>query len=84
MIKLGDEVRDTVTGLTGIAVARHQYLQGCDRITIQPPLDNDGKIQDSYTFDEPQCEVVFPAKVTRKAADKDPGGPEKYSDVRRF
>lgn len=37
MINLGDEVQDTVTGFQGIAVSRHVYLQGCDRITIQPP-----------------------------------------------
>ena len=37
-IKLGQEVRDRVTGFKGIATARTTYLQGCDRISVQPQI----------------------------------------------
>ena len=84
MINLGDEVKDTITGYRGIAIARHTYLQGCDRISIQPPIDKEGKMPESLTFDEPQLEVVKAAKIKRTAPKKDPGGPEKYTDQGRL
>lgn len=62
MIILGSKVRDTVSGITGIAVARTQWLHSCERITIQPPVDKDGKLMDAYTVDEPQIEVLIAAK----------------------
>jgi len=58
MIKLGDKVKDSVSGFEGIAVSRHSYLQGCDRISIQPPIDKDGKLPDSATFDEGQVAII--------------------------
>ena len=73
MIKLGDKVKDTVTGLTGIAVARTEWINGCARITIQPPIKKDGTPPDNYTVDEPQVAVVTKKKVKR--GPKDTGGP---------
>ena len=84
MINLGDEVKDKVSGFKGIATARHSYLDGCDRITIQPPIDKEKKHQDCHTFDEPQLTVVKKAKVKRQATLSNPGGPEKFSDVREY
>ena len=63
MVELGDEVKDTVTGFIGIVVARHQYLYGCTRISVQPPVDKDGKVPDSHGFDEPQLEILKPKKT---------------------
>jgi hypothetical protein len=83
-INLGDEVEDTVSGFKGIAISRHIYLQGCDRIGIQPPMKKDGTLPDAISFDEPQLKVTKPKKVERKAAQKNPGGPEKYKDHGRF
>ncbi len=57
-IKLGQKVRDTLTGLEGTAVGRSEYLYGCVRIAIQPEGVKDGKIADWVTVDEPQLEVV--------------------------
>lgn len=82
MVNLGDEVKDTVSGFRGIAVASHDYLQGCTRICIQPKVGKDGKLPDIRTFDEPALEVIKAKKVIRKAQKKDPGGPEKYTDSR--
>ena len=62
MVILGSKVRDVVSGVTGIAVARTHWLHSCERITIQPPMDKDGKPMDSYTVDEPQIEVIEAAK----------------------
>lgn len=59
-IALGSEVRDTITGFTGIVTARTSYITGCDRYSVQPPLDKDGKYRESYAFDEPLLEVLKP------------------------
>jgi len=57
-VELGMKVRDSITGYTGIAVARTQWLHGCVRITIQGDALKDGAPLDPYTVDEPQVEVV--------------------------
>lgn len=57
-IELGDSVRDTVSGLIGVAVCETTWLHGCTRITIQPPLDKDGKVPGNYTVDKPQAVLV--------------------------
>ena len=83
MVNLGDEVKDTVSGFTGIAIAKHSYLEGCDRISIQPVIDKDGKLPDSVTFDEPSLKCIKSQKVKRSATRSNPGGPEKYADTGR-
>ncbi len=79
-ITLGDEVIDQVSGFTGIAVARHSFLYGCDRISVQPEKDKDGKLPDQCTFDEPALKVKKKTVVKPKKEQikKNPGGPEKY------
>lgn len=76
MIKLGDKVKDNVSGFQGIAIGRTKWLHGCDRITIQPPVDKDGKHQDAAAFDEQQVELVKaqPVKISEHAGAR-PGGP---------
>ena len=79
-IKLGDKVRDIVSGLEGVAIARHTYLQGCDRISIQPRADvKAGTVPKSHSFDEPELEVIKPEKVKKKKGTAK-GGPAKFED----
>ena len=74
-IKLGDEVKDKITGFKGIAIARSIWLTGCDRITIQPKgLDKDGKIFEQATFDGGMIEVIGKKKHERK--NNRTGGPK--------
>ena len=57
-IKLGQKVRDRITGIEGIAIGRTEWLYGCNRIVIQPKgTGSDGKPIESVVVDEPQCEV---------------------------
>lgn len=81
MLNLGDQVRDEISDFMGIAVARHIYLNGCNRISVQSPIDKDNKLPDIETFDEPGLEVIRARKVVGKTEDDRPGGPEKYSDT---
>ena len=58
MIKLGNKVRDTVTGFSGIATGRTSWLYGCERIAIEPQELHDGKPIDQHWFDEQRVEVI--------------------------
>lgn len=71
-IALGKKVKDTVTGYTGIVVARTQWLNGCVRVTVQPPVGKDGKVPDNATFDEPQLKEIGKGV---SEGDHDTGGP---------
>lgn len=57
-IELGLTVKDKITGIVGVAVARTEYLTGCARISIQPTGVKDGKTADWVTLDEGQLDVV--------------------------
>lgn len=81
MVSLGDKVKDTISGFEGIAVAMHSYLQGCERITIQPEVGKDGKLPETQTFDEPLLKVIKEKQVSMVGDYL--GGPEKYSDISR-
>ena len=67
-IQLGDEVKDIVSGFTGIATAKTEFLNGCVRVSIDPPVDKEGKHVDGRWFDQEQVEVIQRGKVKRKPA----------------
>jgi len=58
-INLGDRVKDRISGFTGIAYSKYEWLNKCKRIDILPEtFDKDGKVQDSIAFDDVQVELV--------------------------
>ena len=73
MIKLGDNCRDNVTGFVGVAIVRSDYISGCSRIGLQPPIDRDGKIPEAQHFDEPMLTVIEPQKIPARPSNL--GGP---------
>ena len=81
MIELGQEVREQVTGFTGVVVGRVEYLSGCEQCLVQPPVKEDGTFADSHWFDEPRLTVTLKPKVTIKGAERDPG-PDKPAPMR--
>mgnify|MGYP003453287561 FL=1 len=73
-VQLGDEARDTVSGFTGVCVARTEWLNGCRRMSLQPKaLDKDGKPQEIQAFDDFQLEVTKPK--LQPIGSKETGGP---------
>ena len=78
MIKLGGEVRDKITGFKGIAIARTEWLYGCARIVVQPPVGKDGKCPANETFDELQLDVLKAAKIAVETptSSERTGGPQ--------
>lgn len=65
VIKLGDRVKDSITGFKGIAIARSEWLNGCQRIEIQPEILKDGKVVEADWFDIRQV-VLIKAKAFPK------------------
>lgn len=83
-IELGDKVKDTVTGFTGIAVARTTWLYGCDRILVQPLVDKDGKIPEDRAFDEMGLSIIKVGAVNKsKPPKKTTGGIQRDASAYR-
>lgn len=59
---VGQVLKDKITGFTGVAVAKTEWLNGCVRMTLQPREMREGKPIDSQTFDVEQLEIVEPAE----------------------
>ena len=86
-IKLGDEVKDEVSGFQGIAISEHKYLEGCNRIGVQPPVNEKGELPNAHTFDGPTLTIIKKQVVKPSEANKPPskrkGGPEKHMPEER-
>ena len=80
MIKLGDKVKDKITGFTGIVVAVTKWLNGCNTIGVQIIKLKDGLPQEKQFIDENQLEVIRPkVKIIKPIINEDDeektGGP---------
>lgn len=77
-VRLGDEVKDVVTGLRGVVISTSQSLYGCDRLYVQPSIGKDGKVPDGFWIDIEAAIVMKAGKVKRPAPPAGqplPGGP---------
>lgn len=75
-VNLGDKVKSRVSGFVGIAQARVEWISGCVRVDVQPPLDSDGKYVESRYFDEEELDVVEPGMVRLPDVKPSGGGPD--------
>jgi hypothetical protein len=67
-IKLGQKVKDVVTGFTGITTEKCEYLYGeTPRWGVRGPYDNGGKYPDIVWFYETELEVVEAVEATGKS-----------------
>lgn len=74
-IKLGDKVRDRITGMEGVALGRTQWLYGCVRIAVQATVLKDGVSQAMEWIDEPQLESLGASPAAERSEEGDPAGP---------
>lgn len=75
-IELGNKVKDTVSGLIGIATQKTEYLNGCVQYGVTAPIKKDNTDIVTYSIDEGQLEYVGPGVKTEKK-EQAPGGPSK-------
>ena len=74
-IKVGQRVKDTISGFEGIVFGITEYLHGCRHICIKPTeLDKDGVPRKGQWIDEPQVEIVKASKTLKRSGDT--GGPK--------
>ena len=58
-IKLGQEVKDLVTGMTGIVMYHLKFLNGCHQLGVQDrKLSKEGETKKFEYFDTEQLEIV--------------------------
>lgn len=83
MIRLGQTVKDRVTGFTGIAISRVEYLNGCVQFCVKPRMRKSGEMPEGHYIDDVQLEVVGDGV----SIPSEPGGgpmadvpPEHYGD----
>lgn len=70
---LGKKVKCMVTGFTGIATARVEFINGCVQICVKPKAGKDGKMPDGEYIDIHQIEIVGNGV---KLNHKETGGPQ--------
>jgi len=76
-IELGQEVKDKVTGFSGIATSHIRYLTGCDQIGVTPPT-KDGKCESIEYFDHRRLDVIGDGINAKSVQDEtNPGGPNR-------
>ena len=80
-IKLGQKVTDSITGYEGVAVARTMWLNGCERIAVQGPLDKDGMPPEEKWFDITQLEK--PSKKKKEGSGGPTPTPQRHVDPTR-
>lgn len=83
-LELGMEVKDRISGFTGIVLSRAVYLQGCNRIMVQPKATEDStKLPEALSFDEPDLEIVgYGVLPVPEEGREKPGGPRPFPTKR--
>lgn len=66
MIKLGQEIRDKVTGFKGTAIAEVEYLFGCNQFAVSPKMNENGDIKDAEFFDAGRLEILSEGVYTEE------------------
>lgn len=56
--ELGQTLKCRITGFTGIATQRVEYINGCIQYCLKPKIDKEGKIPDGHFIDSQQLEFV--------------------------
>ena len=82
--KLGDRVRDRVTGFEGVITVASKHLFGCTQFAVKSPEVKDGKPIDAQWFDEGGLEIVEVDAIVPSPREPIPvSGPERgaSSDV---
>jgi hypothetical protein len=76
-LMLGKKVKDIITGFTGIATSKLEFLTGCTQIGISPPVKKgEPTIPDTVYVDISRVEVLGEGpKLKTKVVKKEPGGP---------
>lgn len=76
-ITLGMEAMDKITKFRGIITGHCNYLYGCTQYGITPAIGTDGKIAETYWFDEGRIEIISRGILPEEVAGSKAGGPNR-------
>ena len=74
-IRLGEEVKDRITGFRGIVISRSQWLTNCNTYGIKSQELKDNVPLDTQWFDEPTLETLL-MSIPIVESNRETGGPE--------
>jgi hypothetical protein len=57
-IKIGDKVRDRLSGLVGYVHGKAEYITGCNQVLVNPRTVKDDKPVDGTWIDDSRIELV--------------------------
>lgn len=57
-IRLGQKVKDKISGFEGIVTGRAEYLTGCTQCVVVPPVDEKGAHREPQWYDEQRLVVL--------------------------
>ena len=80
-LKMGQKVKDRITGFTGIITGMCSHITGCDTIGVNPGIDKDGKLQEVNWFDWTRLEILDVSNVMESSmaiSAAAPGGPQDH------
>jgi len=73
-VPIGARVRDRITGVEGVVVARTEYLRGCNRYSVQQAAGKNGEVPAWHMCEEDDCEVLqTPLEKRQPPAGNGPG-----------
>jgi len=78
-VKIGQRVKDRLTGFEGTVTGRCEYLTGCCQVLVQPGIKTGNEWIESRWFDEPRLEIVDAGSIAAAFATNPT--PEKGANV---
>lgn len=66
-VAMGDKVKDTLTGFTGVVIARVEHMTGCNQLFVLPKSDKENEIKNGCWFDIERIEKIADREVQLQA-----------------
>lgn len=66
-VGMGDKVKDTLSGFTGVVIGRAEHMTGCHQVYVLPTSEKDNEIKAGNWFDIERVEKVEANVATVKS-----------------
>ncbi|WP_172332544.1 hypothetical protein [Mangrovicoccus sp. HB161399] len=66
-VAMGDKVKDTLTGFTGVVIAHAEHMTGCNQLYVLPQSEKENEIKDGHWFDIERIEKIGDRAVVVEA-----------------
>ncbi len=82
-VRNGDEVKEVITGFSGVVAGIASYLTGCDQALVIPKAAKDGTYKEGHWFDVTRLKVTKEnvVKLPGEKKTSRPGGPQQSPPI---